>query len=241
MNNSARHVLGAVLGLIAAPLAVGLVMWGMHEASTTTRLALETSWSGVAAIVVGAALLGVLVGGRISPLASLIPGVIFTVIGLLWAVSAREAFDLAEELPRSIRNEVLTWGISGLFLMLGVLLVAASVPPSRWRAVQPAAAGPRDARPGAFGTPPPFQQQQPQQFQQRGNTPPPFVQPPNLPPQPGHYAPPQQSPQQGQYAPPQQRDQFAPPQQQDQFAPPNRQEAPPQFGKPDEVPPPGPR
>src|SRR5712664_129191 len=90
MPNGLRHVLGLVAGVILVPgIAVGL----LYGTDRLTRLFQAYSfrggdqWTAVAILTLVGVTLGVLVGSRISPLASLIPGLLFTVVGGLWAVA----------------------------------------------------------------------------------------------------------------------------------------------------------
>ncbi|TYB48361.1 hypothetical protein [Actinomadura chibensis] len=156
MSNGARHGLGVVIGLIVTPVIAACMAYGTMKLGQFARiLAYQGSdrWVGGGLVLVAAVLIGLVAGSRVSPLASLIPGFVFTVIGLLWVFSPRWAFQHAgrDIIPDRIGDGYLTLSAFGVFLLLGVGLLVASAAPSRWRAQAGVAhrAGPR------FGGPPP--------------------------------------------------------------------------------------
>src|SRR3954454_5488929 len=94
MPNGARHTMGAIAGLISTPVLAVALMFGterLTRAFQTFLLDESGQWPAGAAMLVAGILMGVLVGSRISPLASLVPGVVFTAVGLLWLVAPRFA------------------------------------------------------------------------------------------------------------------------------------------------------
>src|SRR5262245_31556286 len=78
VRNGVRHVLGVGAGLVATPLIA---------AGFAYRAILGNEWIGVILIVGTTIVVGVLAGSRISPLASLVPGLAFA--ALAGAVLAR--------------------------------------------------------------------------------------------------------------------------------------------------------
>jgi len=153
MGNGTRHLLGAIAGIVAIPVVVALVFGGF---SLTMRAYAQFLTRGgelyvaVAVLVVGAIVLALLVGTRISPLASLIPGLVVTGIGAL-AVAAPGTINAFAHDLGSVRLSFgglrLTVGqmvtdpvFTGAYALVGVLLIVASLAPSRWRAKAPAAA-----------------------------------------------------------------------------------------------------
>ncbi|MFF0770199.1 hypothetical protein ACFYUK_15035 [Nonomuraea wenchangensis] len=136
MRNGVRHLLGAGAGLLATPLVAAGFAYGhvqLHSAP---------DWLPLAAFAGAALLVGVLSGSRLSPLASLLPGLALT--GL--AVAELAQLDLnwlrmpGEYLAGYER--LVSFGAPAA----GCVLLAASVFPSRWR-----------ARPAAPEAPPPPQ------------------------------------------------------------------------------------
>ncbi|MFF5258682.1 hypothetical protein ACFY4C_07035 [Actinomadura viridis] len=182
MSGGARHGLGVVIGLIVTPLIAGCLMYGTGRSRIYIQTFLDPAWSKrilpVTLLLLAALLLGLVMGGRISPVASLIPGLAFLVPGALWmiapAFSARTGLDV---LPRDFSLGYTTLGPTGLLMVLGVALVVASLAPSRWRSAPraprqnsaPAPGGPYGGQPvpgGPYGTPPAPGQYHPQHHPQ---------------------------------------------------------------------------
>lgn len=136
MSNSVRHVLGALVGVVAIPIVLfgvnTFVRW-VYSANVTLRFTPEAG-AGVAAILVVCLLLGALAGSRISPLAALIPGVLFTLLGI--AASIPDVFGLLGPLASV---EYFSLG-SIPYLLLGGILLGSAVFPNRWRPAQAARA-----------------------------------------------------------------------------------------------------
>ncbi|MFB4313379.1 hypothetical protein [Actinomadura sp. 21ATH] len=219
MSGGARHGIGVVVGLVATPIiAVGL-MYGTDRTVRYARLFMEPPWSdrlpGALALLFCAALLGALMGSRLSPVASAVPGIVFTLIGLLWIAAPRFSIrHLPDLMPGDLARWFLTFSAYGGFLLVGVALLAASAPPSRWRSAGAARGrapqyagpmgpggpggppvGPPGAQPGPYapqahpqqpyGTPPPAADPNPP-AQPYGTPPPPADQGPfGTPPEPG--------------------------------------------------------
>jgi hypothetical protein len=155
MPNGARHTLGAVAGLISTPVIAAALMFSTERftrAFQTFLLHESGQWPAGAAVLVAGILMGVLVGSRISPLASLVPGVVFTAVGLLWLVAPRFALrHTVRVLPAELDRGYTVVGPYGVALVVGVLLLVASLFPSRWAARAPRPAG---VPPQQFGGPP---------------------------------------------------------------------------------------
>lgn len=154
MSNGARHGLGVLFGLIVTPVIAACMMYGTEKIGRSVRtLAFDGGdrWVGAAALVFAAVLLGLAAGSRLSPLASLIPGLAYTGTGLLWIVAPRWSFqNLGRDVvPRELFTGYTLLAPYGILLLLGVGLLVASAAPSRWRVLAPGAAAPR------FGAPPP--------------------------------------------------------------------------------------
>lgn len=145
MPNGARHILGAAIGLILTPVIAAGLMFGSERllrGFQTFRFA-ESDYR-IGALVLGgtAVLLGLLVGSRISPLASLIPGLTFSTIGVLWALTPQWIVERGNDLlPRTLERGYMVIAPYGVLLVLGVLLLVASLFPTRWAPRQPAGSG----------------------------------------------------------------------------------------------------
>ncbi|GAA4398908.1 hypothetical protein AB0C69_18795 [Actinomadura sp. NPDC048032] len=153
MSNGARHGLGVLVGLVVTPVIALCLMFSTTKFTDYFRYFFtrggEDRWIGAALVVVAAVLVGLAAGSRLSPLASLIPGAAYTAIGLLWLASPRFAVEHSgrDLLGRQLYQGYTTLAPYGVFLLLGVAFLVASLAPSRWRART--AAGPR------YGGPPP--------------------------------------------------------------------------------------
>ncbi|MDX6738667.1 hypothetical protein [Actinocorallia sp. A-T 12471] len=202
MDNAARHVLGGVVGLVVwAPLVLG-GGWAVNEVmSAMMRYALgaEDTVPGVLGLAVCGAVVGVLCGSRISPLASLVPGVLTSVVALGWIAAPRQGTELLDlVLPLTMMRATQTFIYSGTMLFLGFLLIAASLPPSRWRArvVLPPPLPPGAPVPLPFGGPAGPAAPRPNVAGPSGTVPPPH--PPHVPPAgPGPEGSPWAGPEQG--------------------------------------------
>lgn len=145
MSNGARHALGVVAGLILTPLVAAGLLYGAAELSQTFQQRFAVSWAGLGALVAAAVLLAFLTGSRLSPVASLVSGLFLTAAGLLPVAEVTGARPLPPGWPpHPFSLGYLTLGYTGVLLFVGVLLLVASVFPSRWR-------GRRDLPPGPAG------------------------------------------------------------------------------------------
>lgn len=185
MSNGARHIIGFVVGLVATlVLAAGLV-FGVDRMDRHSARIMEhgdeLTGYGVTALLVFAAvavLVGLLVATRISPVASLIPGIVFTAYGVLWTVQQDWVYRMVDKrdwLSDDIIGPALRVADYNLSLLLGLVLVAASAMPSRWRVLRaaplegPAAWQPPTPRPDVEGGSPAWQQPSPRPDAQAGN------------------------------------------------------------------------
>lgn len=153
MSNGARHGLGVLIGLVVTPVIALCLMYSTTRFTEYFRYFFtrggEDRWIGAAAVVVAAVLVGLAAGSRVSPLGSLVPGAVYTAIGLLWLAAPRFAI---EHSGRDLLGHRLYLGYTtlapyGVFLLLGVALLVASLAPSRWKA--------RTAPAPRYGGPPP--------------------------------------------------------------------------------------
>jgi hypothetical protein len=141
MPNGLRHVLGLIAGVILAPVIAAGLLYGTDRLARLFQTYFfrgNDQWTAVAILTLAGVTLGVLVGSRISPLASLIPGLLFTGVGGLWAVApvwmTRHS---SHKLPDAFDRGYQYVGPYGVLLVLGLLLLVGSLSPSRWRAREP--------------------------------------------------------------------------------------------------------
>ncbi|MFE3450999.1 hypothetical protein ACFXJ8_18940 [Nonomuraea sp. NPDC059194] len=157
MPNAVRHVLGVVAGLLLTPLlAVGLA-YGVGQIVFVFKVTFIMPWQGPVALAACAVVLGVMAGSRLSPVASLLPGLTFTLAGGTMLIPEWYPARLLELLPGTLRFGIDGLGTTGLLFVLGVLLLTASAFPSRWRATRPKLPSPPQQPPSYPSAFTPFQ------------------------------------------------------------------------------------
>ncbi|MEU4548612.1 hypothetical protein [Nonomuraea dietziae] len=152
-----RHVTGAVIGLAALPFVYYLTEAG--AAGLRSGYALQQPDPvGPAGLGAAVAVSGALAcAPRLSPLAALVCGLPLTLLGLLFAAAPESAARAVGALPAmdllagaalgsgTAEPPGLLPGVTGLYLVIGGLLVLSALPPSRWR--PPGAAPPQVTTP----------------------------------------------------------------------------------------------
>jgi hypothetical protein len=137
MSNGARHTWGVILGLVLTAALAGLLIFGSYrlQHGYAIQLHKQDKWIGGGLIAGAAIVFALLVSSRISPLGSLIGGLLLTAAGLLFFVSQQTAIDMINRFPFKQQRVTLS-GLedAGLILFVGVGLLFASFFPSRWRA-----------------------------------------------------------------------------------------------------------
>jgi hypothetical protein len=136
MGNGVRHVFGLLAGLIAAPVSVIGLCYGIGRMQRTFQYFFHpgSQWAPMVILAAVGVVLGALVGSRISPLASLLPGLLFGGAGALWALAPEWTLrDTAHRLPDALDRGYQIAGPYGVLLLVGLLLLVGSLPPSRWR------------------------------------------------------------------------------------------------------------
>jgi hypothetical protein len=140
MSNGARHGWGVLVGLILAPAIAGALAYGTWRTLSGAQQFGPTSTEyriGLASFALTAVVIGFAVGSRLSPLASLIPGLALTAVGGVWAASPTWATEhTAGKLPDNLDKLDAGYrsvGATGVLLMVGVVLLIASLFPARWR------------------------------------------------------------------------------------------------------------
>jgi len=169
MNNAARHGLGALIGVVATPLIGGCLAYGVIKVRMSVSVVLDLEangvpaadapgedWTALAVLLAGAAVIGLVVHARLSPLASLVPGAIFSALGLAWFTEPTWMFmhSTPKIVPVDFGLGYANMGAGGTFMIIGIALLVASAPPGRWRGTRPETAtaappiAPKEARPG---------------------------------------------------------------------------------------------
>ncbi|MCO6004813.1 hypothetical protein NE236_07460 [Actinoallomurus purpureus] len=136
MSNGARHTWGFFLGLILTAALAGLLIFGTYrlQHGFVMQGHKTDKWLGGGALAGAAIVFALLTASRISPLASLIGGLILTAAGVLFFVSQQTTADLINRFPFKGQRVTLA-GLEeeGFILFAGVGLLFGSFFPSRWR------------------------------------------------------------------------------------------------------------
>ncbi|MEV0586391.1 hypothetical protein [Nonomuraea sp. NPDC050310] len=131
-----RHWIGAIAGLLLTPVLFAGLTYGAGRAVRGWSLH-YLPWIGLSALLATAVVAGILAGSRISPLASLVPGLALLVVGVMHQLSVLvgglPVAELERALPTDLRNGYLATARSGMIVLVGALLVVASTAPARWR------------------------------------------------------------------------------------------------------------
>ncbi|MEV5746806.1 hypothetical protein AB0L00_03220 [Actinoallomurus sp. NPDC052308] len=137
MSNGARHAWGLLLGVILTAALAGLLIFGTYrlQHGFVMQGHKTDKWLGGGLLAGAAIVFALLVASRLSPLGSLIGGLILTAAGVLFFVSQKTTADLINRFPFKGQRVTLA-GLEeeGFILFAGVGLLFASFFPSRWRA-----------------------------------------------------------------------------------------------------------
>ncbi|GAA1857613.1 hypothetical protein [Actinomadura bangladeshensis] len=168
MNNAARHGIGALIGVVAAPLIAGCLAYSVDDVRKSAAHALAAKanglpaesapsedWAALAILLAGAAVIGLVVNARLPPLASLVPGVVISALGLAWFTETTWMLEHStpEAVPEDFFLGYSNMAANGTFMIIGIALLVASVLPGRRRGTRPepavpaVPAAPKQARP----------------------------------------------------------------------------------------------
>jgi hypothetical protein len=136
MSNGARHTWGFFAGMVLTAALAALLIFGTYrlQHGYVTQFHKQDKWIGGGLIAGAAIVFGILAASRLSPLASLVGGVVLTAAGVLFFVSQKTTADLINRFPFKEQRVTLS-GLEeeGFILFAGVGLLFASIFPSRWR------------------------------------------------------------------------------------------------------------
>ena len=136
MSNGTRHTMGFFVGIILTAVLAALLVYGTYrlQHGLMTDGQRQDQWIGTGMLAGAAVVFAILAASRVSPLASLIGGLVFTVAGVGFVVSQKATAHLINDLPFKAQRVTLS-GLEdeGFILFVGVGLLFASFFPSRWR------------------------------------------------------------------------------------------------------------
>lgn len=136
MSNGARHTWGFFMGVVLTAALVGLLIFGSYrlQHGYVTQFHKQDKWIGGGLLLGAGVVFALLVGSRLSPLGSLIGGLVLTAAGVLFFVSQKTTADLINRFPLKEQRVTLA-GLEeeGFILVAGVGLLFSSLFPSRWR------------------------------------------------------------------------------------------------------------
>lgn len=154
MSTVVRHLLGAVFGVVLT-----LLTWiGFAWAGSRITMEFQTYFSSTRPTALGALVLVLVIGAALglaasarfaSPIAALIPGVVFFVLGLAIDLAPTATKFLTDMTPFNLGSYTFSLSMMGVYPLLGVLLIVSAIPPHRWRSARPVQRRYADYVPGA--------------------------------------------------------------------------------------------
>jgi hypothetical protein len=137
MSNGARHTWGFFAGVVLTAALAALLIFGTYrlQHGYVAQFHKQDKWIGGGLIAGAAIVFAIMVASRLSPLNSLVGGLVLTAAGVLFFVSQKTTADLINRFPFKEQRVTLA-GLEeeGFILFAGVGLLFASFFPSRWRA-----------------------------------------------------------------------------------------------------------
>jgi hypothetical protein len=137
MSNGARHTWGFFAGVVLTAALGALLIFGSYrlQHGYLTQFHKQDKWIGGGLLAGAAVVFALLVASRLSPVGSLVGGIVLTAAGVLFFVSQKTTADLINRFPFKPQRVTLA-GLEeeGFILFAGVGLLFSSLFPSRWRA-----------------------------------------------------------------------------------------------------------
>jgi hypothetical protein len=142
MTNTARHGLGALIGVIVAPVAWLLLAYGGDKllrgtATFMVHVTITGTLLPMAAMIAAGALLGLPATTFVSPVGAVVGGAVYLIAGVAYPLLMRHVFDLTSWLPGELPLHSSSGGFNGMYLVIGAMLLVSAIPPSRWRPARP--------------------------------------------------------------------------------------------------------
>lgn len=136
MSNGARHAWGILVGIVLTAALGALLIYGTNrlQHGYLVQLHKNDKWIGGGLLAGAAIVFALMTASRLSPVGSLIGGLLLSAAGVLFFVSQKTTTDLINRFPIKGQRATLS-GLEnqGFVLLVGVGLLFASVFPSRWR------------------------------------------------------------------------------------------------------------
>jgi hypothetical protein len=135
-----RHVLGLVIGLAATAALLYGAGWATVEFLKGAQLTAGNPIDdtnvllGLAALAGVGLVYGLVIAGRISPLAAFVPSIVLLAWTVVYVLDVRRALDLAQTVASDSQYAAGMHALlaSGVYAMLGVALFVPVLMPSRW-------------------------------------------------------------------------------------------------------------
>ncbi|MEV0143528.1 MULTISPECIES: hypothetical protein [unclassified Nonomuraea] len=134
-----RHFAGLLLGLVVTAALVGGGGWAVQQAlSTAQPPAGQKLWIALGAMAALGLLMGLVVAGRVSPLATFLPSMALLAWTVVYALDMNRALSYipaepsVNQIVREAGQGARTLLTTGMFALLGVALFIPVLMPSRW-------------------------------------------------------------------------------------------------------------
>jgi hypothetical protein len=139
-----RHFFGLLIGLVMTAVLLLGGGWAVQEAGVSLIPLPEESgsktWIALGVMAAIGFLLGLVIAGRVSPLAAFIPSMVLLAWTVVYALDVRRAMGLIPDDP-AFHEELLQAGrgmglllTTGVYALLGIALFLPVLMPSRWAA-----------------------------------------------------------------------------------------------------------
>ncbi|TMR14709.1 hypothetical protein ETD86_28470 [Nonomuraea turkmeniaca] len=136
-----RHFAGLLIGLVVVAAVVAGGGWAVQQAVGSAASAPPNSqqmWIALGAMAAVGLILGLVVAGRVSPLAAFVPSMVLLAWTVIYALDVNRALSLIPSEP-SVNQIIRDAGFgaktmltTGVFALLGVALFIPVLMPSRW-------------------------------------------------------------------------------------------------------------
>ncbi|WP_246083556.1 hypothetical protein [Nonomuraea diastatica] len=136
-----RHLAGLLIGLVVTAAVLAGGGWAVQQAagsSAATAPDSQTLWIALGSMAAVGLVVGLVVAGRVSPLATFLPSMVLLAWTVVYALDVNRALSFIpaepsmHQLVREAGAGVRTLLTTGVFALLGVALFIPVLMPSRW-------------------------------------------------------------------------------------------------------------